>query len=171
VSDRYDSLIHHYAAQRSVPWTLIKAQIRQESRFDPEAVSPRGAVGLMQFMKPTWEDAKRFTPLPNDADRRNPEHSIAAGCAYMRWILDQLAVQGDMTKALVAYNYGIGNLRRLLAAYGALWQTHLPAEPLNYFQRIAVYEREYAAMPNPVAQIARLQGAMLEATAVLQRAM
>ena len=55
--DRYDSLIKFYAEEAGFngkDWLRFKAQIRAESNFDPDVISPVGAKGLAQFMDATW---------------------------------------------------------------------------------------------------------------------
>ncbi len=54
--DRYDSLFQFYAGQKAIDWLLLKAQVKRESAFDPNARSPVGAVGLAQFMPATWDE-------------------------------------------------------------------------------------------------------------------
>ena len=52
--DRYDSLFKFYAQEHRLDWLALKAQGIAESNLAPDAVSPAGAAGLMQFMLPTW---------------------------------------------------------------------------------------------------------------------
>jgi len=124
VTDRYDSLIQFYGDAAGVDWKLLKAQIRAESDFNPNAVSPVGAEGLAQFMPATAYEygnklhIKNFSPF-------NPEHIIACQAAYMQWLLRQFG--GDPVQALAAYNFGIGRVKR-----GDPW----PEETRNYVKKI-----------------------------------
>jgi len=140
--DRYDSLFRYYGHKHGVPWTWLKAQGLAESLLDPKAVSPVGAVGVMQFMPKTWQEwwdeTVGIQGLPG-ADRTNPEASIAAGAAYMAKLRE---VFGSMEGALAAYNWGWGNVRRHLRRYGALAESHLPSETRQYIQRIIRFHDE-----------------------------
>ena len=111
-ADRYDSLINFYATKYRLNPKLIKSQVLAESDCNPEATSPVGAVGLMQFMEGTWKDF-------GNGDRTNPEASIEAGCKYMRSMLESFDEIPDMNErykfALASYNAGKGNINKLLS--------------------------------------------------------
>jgi len=144
--DRYDSLFRWYAQEYSVPWTLLKAMAKVESALDPDARSHAGAVGLLQFMENTWREWWDGTPgvqrLPAKM-RDNPEAAIRAAAAMVSWLLKQFG--NDVQKALAAYNWGFGRLRRCLAAYGDEWFSHLPLETYRYVQRVPELAAVYAA--------------------------
>ncbi|MBL0211638.1 MAG: transglycosylase SLT domain-containing protein [Holophagaceae bacterium] len=76
---------------------LIRAMVQCESRFNPSARSPMGAMGLMQLMPKT---AARF----GVTDAWQVEQNLKAGAKYMRFLLDRY--QGDMARAVTAYNAG-----------------------------------------------------------------
>ncbi len=88
---------------------LIHAIMRQESRFDPSAESPSGAVGLMQLMPRT---ARYVAGSRKAQDLTNPETNLEIGQKYIEDLLDGRYVQGDLMALLVAYNAGPGNLAR-----------------------------------------------------------
>jgi len=91
----------------NIPPNLIEAVIRQESGGNPNAVSPRGAVGLMQIM-PDTARAPGFGLSPLPADKlRDPEANRAFGTQYLSAMMNRY--QGDVPRALVAYNWGPGN--------------------------------------------------------------
>jgi len=52
--DRYDSLIQYCSSRLDLDWRMVKRQVEAESSFRPQAVSPAGAAGLMQFMPGTF---------------------------------------------------------------------------------------------------------------------
>jgi soluble lytic murein transglycosylase-like protein len=139
--DRYDSLIKYYADENLLDWLKVKAQIKQESAFDPDAKSSVGALGLMQFMPPTWKEWYDGTPglqvvvqQLKLVDPRDPEDAISAGCRYNRWLLRYF--KQDERKALAAYNWGCGNVRRVEAEFGDAWISHLPRETADYLVKI-----------------------------------
>lgn len=99
--------------------SFLIAQAVQESRFDSIAVSPAGAVGIAQFMKPTaaqiGEELKTKLALFKDGfDRENPEQSIWAQVYYMNKLFktwDLGRVEAERLKlALASYNAGTGNI-------------------------------------------------------------
>jgi soluble lytic murein transglycosylase-like protein len=76
---------------------VLRAVIRQESAFNPCAVSPKGAVGLMQLMPAT---AERF----HVSDPFDTEQNVLAGARYLKELLERF--HGDLKLALAAYNAG-----------------------------------------------------------------
>lgn len=136
-SNRYDSLIQYYAEENGVEWTLLKAQIRAESNFDPSACSRVGAKGLTQFMDSTWQQWGKGIPY-------NPEHSIDAQARYMAWLLKQ---QPEIEWALAAYNWGIGRVKKLRASKrGTFYEltSEMPDETVDYVCKILQFKAEYA---------------------------
>ena len=114
----YDELIKKYASQYGQDWRLITAQMYQESKFDPEAVSWVGAQGLMQVMPSTGEQLG-FTNL------QEPQEGIHAGVKYMRQLINRfdhkLPMEERIRFALASYNVGYGHLldaRRLAREMG-----------------------------------------------------
>ena len=97
----YTALIEETAYRESVPPYLVAAIMSVESNFDAQAVSHKGARGLMQVMPGT---ARRFG---FNAERlHDPVHNIAAGATYLRWLLERY--DGDLDRVLAAYNAGEG---------------------------------------------------------------
>ena len=135
--DRYDSLIQYYANEYNLDWLLLKAQIKQESRFDPSAVSSAGARGLCQFMPLTFGQY--------GAGRRdNPEESIKAQCKYMAYLLGLF--NGEVSLALASYNCGEGRVKKLRVIYGNSFNDivkRLPSETQKYVPMILGFYVKY----------------------------
>lgn len=94
-----ESAVAATAAIYPVPKALVKAVIRAESGFDPEAVSRAGAVGLMQLMPGT---ARRLGIPPERL--RDPAGNLLGGVRLLSVLLRHY--RGDIVSALVAYNAG-----------------------------------------------------------------
>ncbi len=102
----YSPLIEEAAAAHGFDWRLVAAQIYQESHFDPLAVSPAGAAGLMQLTPETAEGLELDDPF-------DPDGNIQAGVAYLQSLYREFegAVGLDRLKiALAAYNIGLGHV-------------------------------------------------------------
>ncbi|MEO8310615.1 MAG: lytic transglycosylase domain-containing protein [Caldimonas sp.] len=90
-------LLESVAVRSAVSSDLLHAVIAAESNFNARAVSPKGALGLMQLMPAT---AKRF----GAADPFDPEQNIAAGASYLKWLM--AIFRDDIELVLAAYNAG-----------------------------------------------------------------
>ena len=101
--DRYDKIIKQAALKHGIDSTLIKAVIRAESDFDKNAVSSKGAQGLMQLMPETAKDLEV-------EDSFDPVENIHAGVRYLKRQLKNF--QNDVSLALAAYNAGENAVRR-----------------------------------------------------------
>lgn len=91
------ALARQKARQYGVPEDLFLAQISQESSWNPRATSPKGAMGLAQFMPPTFASYSSGDPY-------DPETSLDAGARHMRDLL--VKYNGNEELALAAYNAG-----------------------------------------------------------------
>lgn len=98
---KVDSLITTAAQKHGVAPDLIWGQAMQESRLNPRAQSPVGAQGVMQLMPATAKELG----VTNSFD---PQQNIDGGAKYMAQLLKRY--NGDQTKALMAYNAGMGNV-------------------------------------------------------------
>ena len=98
---RWHPLIARIAREEGVDPALVHAVVAAESAYNPEARSPKGAVGLMQLMPAT---AERFG-LPRER-RTDPERNLRAGSQYLHWLLEYF--DQDLTLAVAGYNAGEG---------------------------------------------------------------
>ena len=98
-----DVEIRSAASRHSLPVPLLTAVVAVESRFDPRALSVKGAQGLMQLMPST---AQRFGVKDPFSVREN----LRGGSAYLRYLMDLF--NGDISLALAAYNAGEGAVMR-----------------------------------------------------------
>ncbi|MDP8989952.1 MAG: lytic transglycosylase domain-containing protein [Acidobacteriota bacterium] len=96
------TLVRDAAIRSGLPPTLVESVARVESALRPEAVSPKGALGVMQLMPAT---ARML-----DADPRDTAQNIDAGARLLRELL--IKYDGDVVKALSAYNAGEGAVDR-----------------------------------------------------------
>ena len=95
-------LVRAHAEAAALDPALVCSLVRAESRFHADAVSPRGAVGLMQLMPETaaWIADRIGLVAPDLTDR---ETNLRLGVAYLRYLIDRF---GDVNLALAAYNAG-----------------------------------------------------------------
>lgn len=116
----------------TLPATFSKMEaitIQSESSGNPNAVSPKGARGLMQVMPGTSRDPG-FGIAPS---RGTAGDDVRVGREYLSAMLDRYG--NDPAKAWAAYNMGPGRLDKTLAKHGNAWLSKVPAETRNYVMR------------------------------------
>jgi len=102
----YDDLIDEAAATYKIDPRMIKAVMQAESAFNAMAVSPVGAVGLMQLMPDVATELGVTDPM-------DPRQNIMAGSKYLKQLLD--SHNGNVRLALASYNAGPGNVAKYRA--------------------------------------------------------
>jgi soluble lytic murein transglycosylase len=129
-----------------IEWALVHALIRQESRFDDQAISAAGARGLMQLMPGTAKEVAKKAGLSHQTDWlvTRPEHNIKLGTKYIAQMVDRY--NGNYAMALAAYNAGPGRVDRWIKEFGdprtgeinlVDWIELIPIyETRNYVQRV-----------------------------------
>lgn len=123
----FEQLIKSCSVKYGVSSSLIKAVIHAESGYNPNAVSSKGASGLMQLMPATARSLKV-------ADRFNPKDNVEGGVKYLRFLLDTF--RGDVSLAVAAYNAGLGKV----AKYGGIPPYN---ETRTYVNRVLSYMKSY----------------------------
>ncbi len=120
---------------------LVHAVIRQESRFNLNAKSYSGALGLMQVMPKTAEYVAKMKHYPTDMNTqtlRMPAANMKVGQDYLDYLLNGQYVKGNVVDLLVAYNAGPGNLLK--------WRGRMKGntDPLLFIETLPVQEtRDY----------------------------
>ena len=141
----YFPIFEKYLAQYNLPAELKYLSV-VESALIPTAKSPVGAVGLWQFMPPTAGDLR----LKRDEwvdERMHPEKATEAACKHLRYLY---GIFHDWELVLAAYNWGAGNMQRVIRRTGKhnFWELypHLPAETRNYVPTFTaiMYAMKYA---------------------------
>jgi soluble lytic murein transglycosylase-like protein len=125
-ADRITGFVTEAAQRFAIPSSWISAVMRAESLGDVRALSPKGAMGLMQIMPDTWTMLRFRYGL--GADPYDPHDNIAAGAAYLRELHDRYGAPGF----LAAYNAGPGRYENHLAT-----GRPLPSETLSYVAAVA----------------------------------
>ncbi len=140
----YEDIFQRVAEKYGLDWRLMVEQCFRESRFDPLAVGEATDMGLMQIVPATWDE---WSAKVGVFDPFDPESNITVAGAYLAWIKEQLAKIGRTEPywMLVAYNWGIGNVLRLLKDNGG-WDD-VPEIRRNYAIGIIL-----AAEANVIAQ-------------------
>jgi soluble lytic murein transglycosylase-like protein len=123
------------ACEAGVPARLFDALIIQESRYNPVAVSPKGATGLAQLMPAS----ARFLGVRNILD---PRENMRGGARYLRALLDEF---GRFDLALAAYNAGAGRVR-------ATGRVPRITETIHYVSSILVTMQRQLATPMPLRE-------------------
>jgi soluble lytic murein transglycosylase-like protein len=164
ISPSYKQVKHHLreaSRAQDVDYELLKALIATESGFDAQAVSPKGAVGLMQIMPATAErygvtgDAK----APVGKKLTDPRTNIKTGTRYLRYLIDLFP--GRLELALAAYNAGEGavqragnnipNYRETQDYVSTVMQLYAMLKPPAALGRANAPNRVRMELPSPVA--------------------
>lgn len=134
--NEYTPYIQSVASRYRLPEALLHAVIKVESNYNPNAVSPKGATGLMQLMP---ETGKRY----GVTELTDPQSNIEGGAKYLRFLLDLF--NQDLSLALAGYNAGENAVKR--------YNNAIPpyAETQGYVRKVTeLYQQNLASLPLPV---------------------
>ncbi len=123
---KYKPFIMQAARDTGLNTDLIHAVILAESAYDPRAVSPKGAIGLMQLMPAT---AKRF----GVSDAYDPAQNIRGGTAYLKFLMQRFG--NDMELATAAYNAGEGAVEKYGRSIPPYKETRLYVKKVKDFMQ------------------------------------
>ena len=142
----YSDIVTEMAAEYGVDPYLAAAVIHCESSNNKDAVSPVGAVGLMQIMPDTGAWIAEKLEMEDFTEERlfEPEVNVRMGCWYIDYLTDRF--HGNMTLVLAAYNAGPGNVQKWLederiSENGTLTEIPFP-ETERYIEKVQrAYEK------------------------------
>jgi soluble lytic murein transglycosylase-like protein len=124
----FSSLIDGLASRLGIAACVLYALVREESYFDPRAVSSAGAVGLSQLMPVTADQVARKLGM-KDPDLRDPAVNLEVGARHLK---DLLRSAGSTPKALLAYNAGLTRVRT--------WEKTSKGLPMDLFMEAVPFE-------------------------------
>lgn len=159
----FPDLVDAATAKENVPATLVYAVMREESAFDPDAVSPSAAYGLLQLIIPTAAHYAKALKLPSDAHSLvRPDVNIPLGTAYLRKLRNEFPDNPGL--AVPSYNAGEGATHRWLTPPLAdsfdLWVESIPYdETRKYTKRVLASFWTYVALYEPARLDTELRAA------------
>lgn len=122
----------------SVEWALVHALIRQESRYDDEAVSSAGALGLMQLMPRTAAEVAKKAGMAHQKSWlvTRPAHNVALGSRYIQQLVNRY--DGNYAMALAAYNAGPARVSQWVEKFDD--PRNVNVNLVNWIESIPIYE-------------------------------
>ena len=141
---RYEVIVRGYAQQRQLDPALLAAVIETESKFDTNARSSAGAVGLMQLTPTTAQGIAVHTGGTKFqlSDLTNPDINVRYGTWYLRHLLDRY--HDNERLALAAYNAGEGNVDSWIAQHVGIQFSQTRAYVAKVESLKKLYRRVYA---------------------------
>ncbi|MEM9423928.1 MAG: lytic transglycosylase domain-containing protein, partial [Spirochaetota bacterium] len=143
------NLMSDFTASNDLPLSIFYGLVRQESYFAPAVISHAGAVGLSQLMPATMNEVARKIGYRNP-DAKDPKTNLTIGSYYLRYLIDHRWTK-NFAQALMAYNAGLGNIRKWKARFGSLnglkFNNMIPIlETRNYVQKVSAGAVYYSVL-------------------------
>ena len=143
---KYSDVVEEYAQKSGVEKNLIYGIIKAQSGFDENALSNKGAIGLMQLKADTakWCADKMGEPF-EEQDLKDPRTNIKIGVWYLSYLKDELKSQ-DL--AIIAYNAGISHVKKWIDDGKIDEKVSVPdnipfEETRKYIKKVRLYEKVY----------------------------
>jgi soluble lytic murein transglycosylase len=165
----YSSEVRAAEGSEALPAGLVWAVMRQESGFDPDAVSPARAIGLMQLLPETASPiADELAISPDDARLTSPPFAIRIGARLLRKLLDRF--HGDVPLAVAAYNAGADPVDRWVSrAQGMQVDSFVERIPYDetrdYVARVMGNLARYGYLAQGEAGVPRVELALVQVKA------
>lgn len=146
---KYYTYVEKYSKEYGIDENLVYSIIKAESKFDKDAISHKGAKGLMQISDITRDWAIEELNLGNNVDIFDANTNIKIGCWYLNKLYKQF---GELDLVITAYNGGSGNVMRWLddqkySSDGKLHSIPFP-ETANYLDKVKRYYKNYTMLYN-----------------------
>lgn len=137
-----DEIVRAQAREAGVPEEMLVAMAEVESNFDPLAVSPDGAVGVLQVMPDqAGREVYRLRGLSGDPDRdrlTDPEYNAAIAAEYIRYLTGYFGEASASNPEIVvaAFNAGPTRVKGCIRQHGQNWRQCLPSETRSYLHKV-----------------------------------
>jgi len=136
-----DEVVREQARKTGVPEEMLVGMAKIESNFDPLAVSPDGAVGVLQVMPDqAGREVYRLRGLsgaPDPVRLTDPEYNAAIAAEYVRYLTDYFGEASANPEIVVAaFNAGPTRVRKCLRTHGQSWRQCLPSETQSYLYKV-----------------------------------
>jgi soluble lytic murein transglycosylase len=135
----YFEIVKRYAAENKLETTMVYAVIKAESGFKDDAVSHKGAIGLMQITEKTghWIASKLGMSGFTAKNLMEPDTNIRFGCWYLSYLIERF--NGNTELALAAYNAGEGTVTEWLEQGNVKWKDlSISSLPYNETQKYLI---------------------------------
>ena len=142
-------LMSNFTEEHKLPLSIFYGLVRQESYFAPAVISRAGAVGLSQLMPGTMKEVARKIGYRNP-DATNPKTNLKIGSYYLRYLINHRWTN-NFAQALMAYNAGLGNIRKWKSRLGRLsgleFNNNIPLlETRRYVQKVSAHAIYYSVL-------------------------